>query len=255
MDLRVTFLGTGDPFGTGGRLQSAVLLEHAEHRLLLDCGMTTMVALARANIDPATLDGVVVTHWHGDHFGGVPLLVIDALIGGRHGAPRQNRGRPLVVAGPAGTAARLRDALTLFNWSQPRTSDADPLAHIVTDMLLGPGQLTKIGPFVIEALAVVHTPEALGVRVTVAGHTIAYSGDTAWTDTLIALSAEADLFICQAYTYRLEHPIMLSCQRLERERARFTCKRLILTHVGGEMEAHLADVTLEVAWDGQTVTL
>jgi hypothetical protein len=60
--LRLTFLGTGDPFGTGGRFQSAILLDGAHGRYLLDCGATTPLALARAGIDPNTIDGIIITH-------------------------------------------------------------------------------------------------------------------------------------------------------------------------------------------------
>lgn len=179
MSVTVTFLGTGDPFGTGGRFQSAILLEADGYRLLLDCGMTTPVALQRAGIAASSLDAVVVTHWHGDHFGGAPVLVLDAVIGDRHGAVGRARSRPLVVAGPSGTDERLMDALELFGWGQPITEGVDPLRGAVTHRPLVPEAVLTLGPFSVTVLPVAHTPEALGVRVSAAGRTVAYTGDTA----------------------------------------------------------------------------
>src|SRR5579885_2866206 len=117
----VTFLGTGDPFASGGRMQSAVLLDAgAAGRFLLDCGATTLLALARAAIDPDTLDAVLISHFHGDHFGGLPLVVLD-LVANRD-AGRPPRSRPLMIAGPAGTEQRLREAMALFRWEEAFTA-------------------------------------------------------------------------------------------------------------------------------------
>src|SRR5690242_15689630 len=98
-DVRVRFLGTGTPLGTGGRLQACILLEADGERLLLDCGMTSMAALGRANVEPGGLSGVAISHLHGDHVGGVPLLLLDARIRG-YAAP------PLL--GPPALAERIK---------------------------------------------------------------------------------------------------------------------------------------------------
>src|SRR5579885_3102923 len=111
----VTFLGTGDPFASGGRMQSAVLLDAgATGRFLLDCGATSLLALARAAIDPDTIDAVLISHFHGDHFGGLPFLVLDLVANRDLGRP--SRTRPLTIAGPTGTEQRLREAMRLFRW-------------------------------------------------------------------------------------------------------------------------------------------
>ena len=54
-----------------------MLLESEGHRWLLDCGATSLVALRGAGIDPSSIDAVFLSHLHGDHFGGVPFLVLD----------------------------------------------------------------------------------------------------------------------------------------------------------------------------------
>jgi len=248
----VRFLGTGDPFGSGGRLQSSVLLDSAEGRYLIDCGATTPFALSRSGIDPASLDGIIISHWHGDHAGGLPALILDLFLGTTHGAERRPRARPLLIAGPVGTAERVRDAMRLNNWDISIGPTADRPFTVVEHVALVPGTTVDVGAITVTPFSVVHTPEALGFRFSLGGRSIAYSGDTAWTDALIEMSADADLFICQVYTFAIEIPTMLSYRRIVAERSRLTPRRLILTHLGAEMVAQRAEVTEEVAEDGRT---
>src|SRR4051794_17327881 len=144
-DVRVRFLGTGDRFGSGGRLQSSVLLESEDGRYLIDCGATTPYALARLGIDPATIDGIVVSHWHGDHAGGLPALVLDAYLGAQHGATRQPRTRPRLIAGPAGTEEHVQQALTLYNWGVPLGPTADRPFWLTEHVDLLPGETASVG--------------------------------------------------------------------------------------------------------------
>jgi ribonuclease BN (tRNA processing enzyme) len=252
--LRLTFLGTGDPFGTGGRLQSAILLDGSHGRVLLDCGATTPLALARAGIDPNTIDGIIITHWHGDHAGGLPNLALDLLIGARHGVRRAQRRAPLWVAGPAGTDAWLRGALETFGWAPP-AGDDNPLAGLIEHRPLVPGERVQCASLAIVPSPAVHTPEALCLRVEYGGRIVGYSGDTAWTEALVEVADGADLFICQTYSFEQPQRSMLSYRLLAEQRARLRCRRLILTHVGPELQSRLADVPEEVAEDGLSIEL
>src|SRR5437867_5929422 len=76
--VRVTFLGSGDAFGNGGRHQTCIFLETGTRRVVLDCGAKSMLAMKRQGVEPLTLDAVLLSHLHGDHFGGLPLLILDA---------------------------------------------------------------------------------------------------------------------------------------------------------------------------------
>src|SRR5215210_7047202 len=103
----VQVVGAGDAFGSGGRFQACVSVRAPEGHALLECGATSLVALKQRGIDPGTVDAVLVTHLHGDHFGGLPFLILDGQF--------SRRTRPLVVAGPPGLRARLTEAIeTLF---------------------------------------------------------------------------------------------------------------------------------------------
>lgn len=251
-ELRVTFLGTGDPFASGGRMQSAVLVDAgAGGRFLLDCGFTTLLALARAAIDPDAIDAVLISHFHGDHFGGLPLLALDLVANRADG--RSQRTRPLTVAGPAGTEERLRELMALFRWDGAlAAAQHRDLLRFVT---LRPGGRTAIGPLRVEPFPAMHTPEALMFRLTVAGRTIAYSGDTAWTEAILPLSAGADLFICQTYTFTLPQQTMLSHAELMAQRGRLSCRRIALTHIGAEMQRRLHEAEALVAEDGMAIGL
>ena len=77
--MRMHILGCGDAFGSGGRNQSGYLVEANDRLFLLDCGPTTLLAMKRAGIDPGRLDAILVSHLHGDHFGGIPFFFIEYL--------------------------------------------------------------------------------------------------------------------------------------------------------------------------------
>src|SRR6266700_3288963 len=105
--MKLTIVGSGDAFGSGGRLNTCFRIEAAGRDLLLDCGASSLPALKSRNIDPSAINGVMLSHLHGDHFGGVVFLLMDGHFLGR-------RTRPLVIAGPPGTRERLNAALEVF---------------------------------------------------------------------------------------------------------------------------------------------
>lgn len=252
--VRVQFLGTGGPLASGGRLQTCILVQNEHGCYLVDCGMTALVSMSRFAIDPGAIDAVLITHLHGDHYGGLPLMILEACINAHEGSTYPPRTRPLRVAGPAETEARVRQVLDLFSWGAQFAAMKDNgLLEFIT---LEPRRETVIHGLTVTAFPVLHyTPEATALRITVGGKTIAYSGDTGWTDTLLEVAAEADLFICQTYTIDIPQWGLLNYRTLQVRRDKLTCKRLVLTHVGAQMQNRLAEVEEEVAGDGLVITL
>jgi ribonuclease BN (tRNA processing enzyme) len=90
--------------------------------VLIDCGMTALASLGKIAMEPADVDAVVISHLHGDHFGGLPLMLLDASL--------RPRARPLTIAGPADTRARVEHALEVFGWTSVRV-DVARFVHLV----------------------------------------------------------------------------------------------------------------------------
>lgn len=241
---RVRFIGSGDSFGTGGRFQTCILVEHNGYRFLIDCGATSLVALKRASVDPGSIDAVLLTHFHGDHCGGVPYLILDGQF--------SRRERPLVIAGPPGVRERMT---TVFEAALPTSSRTDQRFGL-SYVELGE-RPTAIGPLGVIALPVAHLAETVphGLRVGVDGRVIAYTGDTDWCDALPRLSDGADLFIAEAYSFEKRIPQHLSHATLFAHRAELRAKRIVLTHAGVETLTRRDDLAWELANDGTEIDM
>lgn len=241
---RVRFIGSGDSFGTGGRFQTCILVESRAHRFLIDCGATSLVALKRAGVDPASIDAVLLSHFHGDHCGGVPYLILDGQFAKRE--------RPLVIAGPPGVRERMT---AVFEAALP-TSSGTQQRFAVSYVELGE-RATRIGPLEVVALPVAHLPETAphGLRVAVDGRVLAYTGDTDWCDALPRLAEGADLLIAEGYSFEKRIPQHLSHATLGAHRDELRAKRVILTHPGVETLARRGDLGWPLADDGTTIDL
>jgi ribonuclease BN (tRNA processing enzyme) len=109
-----------------------------------------------------------------------------------------------------------------------------------------------VGPARVATIRTPHTkPDvSLALRVTVGGKSLAFSGDSGWTDELLGISAGADLFLCECTYFESNHlDFHLNYPIIERNHSRFTAKRMILTHLGREVLERRGDVGIEMADD------
>jgi ribonuclease BN (tRNA processing enzyme) len=244
--LHVTFLGTGDAFSAAGSFQAGYLVRNAAASFLLDCGASTLTSMKRFGVDPSSVDFVVLSHLHGDHFAGLPYLLLEY----KYEHPRQ---RPLQIAGPPGTEERV---LALYRAAY-RELAAQPLPFVLEFVEMPPGRAVQLGEVRLEPFRVPHqdTDVSLGVRVHVGARTVLYSGDTGWTEELIRRSENTDLFICECCFFETRLPVHLDYPRIAEHRARFGAQRMILTHLGREVIARRRDIDLPLALDGLTVDL
>ena len=66
--MQVTFVGTGDAFGSGGRAHTCLRLDHGGRALMIDFGAGSIIGWRRLGFSFNQIDGLLITHLHGDHF-------------------------------------------------------------------------------------------------------------------------------------------------------------------------------------------
>ncbi len=244
--VEVLFLGSGDAFGSGGRFQTCISVKTPADRFLMDCGTSSLIPVKRAKIDPGEVSKILVTHLHGDHFGGIPFFILDAQL-------VTKRTTPLHIIGPPGITERVMTAMEVLFPGSAAAHRKFALRFIE----LEPRAKTTIDGVVLAGIPVVNasgsTPFAL--RVETAGRVIAYSGDTEWTSALVEAAHGADLFICEAYLFDRKVKGHLDYSTYLSRRGELSCKRIVLTHMGEEMLARLHDVEDIPAADGLRVSL
>ena len=243
--VEILFLGSGDAFGSGGRFQTCFHVRAEATQFLIDCGASSLIAMKRFGVDPSSLDIILLSHLHGDHFGGLPFLILDAQF--------SRRTRPLVIAGPPGVEARVRDAMEVLFPS----SSAVQRKFIMQFAELAEGSETVLGPLSVIPYRVVHPSGApsFALRVTCGGKVIGYSGDTEWTDTLVQAARGADLFICEAYVFEKKIKYHLDYRTLMDRRTQLGCRRLILTHMSDDMLQRLQGLDADWAEDGKRIVV
>ena len=238
----VRFAGSGDAVASGGRFQACIVVSSTDRRVLLDCGASSLPALKRERIDPDSLDAIFVSHLHGDHFAGIPFLVLDGQLA--------HRSRPLVVAGPREIERRVRAAMVTM---YPGFA-TEPLRFPLEFVELQPDDEREVAGVRVRAWSVPHDPlsNPLALRIGVGGRTIAYSGDSAWTPALAEVSRDADLFICEAQTMTPKARIHVSYAEVLAHRSEFRARRLVLTHLGADVIA-AERLEFERAHDGMSI--
>ncbi len=246
MTTKVTFVGCGDAFGSGGRFNTCFLVETPGLRFTIDFGASSLVALRRLGIDPNTIDAVILTHFHGDHCGGVPFLLLDAALGAR-------RRSPLAIIGPKDTRARL---MAMGEALLPGMHKRAP-QFALTYLDSGFHRPFRYGDLTVTSFPAAHTDATnpASVRVEVNGKVVAYTGDSAWTDDMPALAKDADLFICESYFYDTPVRFHLNHVDILQHREELAPKRMVLTHFSPEMLARVDQASEECAYDGLTIAL
>jgi ribonuclease BN (tRNA processing enzyme) len=125
----------------------------------------------------------------------------------------------------------------------------------VTVTELEPGQSASVAGVQAKAWAASHPSgaPALVLRLTIGGKILAYTGDTAWTTTIIDAATAADLLIAEAYYRDKAVPYHLRYADIVEHEPDLGARRIVLTHMSADMLEHLDQAQYEAAYDGLVV--
>jgi len=247
--MKLTVVGCGDAFGSGGRLQTGYQVDWSGGRFLIDCGATVLVGLNRCGLDPNAIGTIFISHLHGDHYAGLVWWLIHAQHVGK-------RTQPLTVIGPPGVAARFvsaAEALFPGSSSQPRRYDLKFIELLTTAPL-------DIGGVRVTAFEAKHPSGApsYALRFELEGKVIAFTGDSEWVESLVPAGRNADLYIMECYEFDGAPRFHLSWSRIAAELDRIGAKRVLLTHMSDTMLARQGEITdqrVAMARDGLSVQI
>ncbi len=217
--MRLTVLGSAGTHPSADRMCACYLVEHDGFRLLLDCGNGALSNLQKV-LPVAELDAVLISHLHPDHF---------ADVYGLYYALRFFPGGPASVplVGPEGTQEFINRLL-------PPESSATFAARLPLTVAAAGDTLT-LGPFTVTLFPAVHPIETLASRIEAGGRVLAYTGDTAPGDALVACARGADLLLADASWREADRPhpegVHMTGAEAGRLAAAAGAARLMCTHV------------------------
>ncbi len=245
--MQLQFVGCGDAFGSGGRFNTCFHLTGAATNLLIDCGASSLIALKRLGIDRNAIKLIAITHFHADHFGGVPFFILDAQFFSK-------RRTPLTIVGPVGLEGWYERVMeTAF----PGSTKA-PQKFELRLLEISAGDAVQIDEVTVRGFQALHGQPGgpyLSMRIEAEAKAVAYTGDTEWTPDLIPTGRDADLFIAEAYFRDKAVATHLSLNAIEANLEAIAPKRLILTHMSDDMLAHPDRHRFETAEDGMIVSI
>lgn len=243
MDLQ--FLGSGDAFGSGGRFNTCFHVRDQRGAFLIDCGASSTIAIRKFGIDPNAIRAILITHLHGDHFGGLPFFILDAQL-------VSHRTEPLTIAGPRGLRDRLTTAMEAFYPGSTKverrfTVDIRELEPRFSHDVEG----VEVTPYIVK-----HPCGAppFALRLKVDGKTLCYSGDTEWVEGLREAGTGVDLLIAETYFFDKQVKFHLDYATLARHLPELGAKRVVLTHMNPDMLSRVAETGCETAEDGMVLT-
>lgn len=243
--MRLQFIGSGDAFGSGGRLNTCFQVTGEEVNFLIDCGASSLIGLKREAIRLNDIQAILVTHFHTDHFGGIPFFILEAQFFSK-------RNQPLTIVGPPGLVQWYERMMEI---SFPGSSKTRP-KFTLTFLELKPKEQAVVAGVKVRPFQALHGDPGgpfFSYRLEAENRTLAYSGDTEWSDELFEAAFQSDLFIAEAYFFEKKIKFHLDLATLTEKLPLIQTKRVILTHMSEDLLSRVGQLPLEMAEDGKIV--
>ena len=215
---KLILLGTSNAIPYEHRDNAHMLLRGEQHILMVDCGSSPLIRLRKAGLDVNSLTDLVLTHFHPDHVGSAPALLMDSWLLGRR--------QPLNIYGLDYTLDRLIGMMNFYDWkSWPNFYPV--IFHRLPE--------TEMAPLIVDqeiklfASPVHHLVPTIGLRVEfpASGKVLAYSCDTEPCDEVARLAAGADVLIHEATGVAVGHSSPAQAGRVAQKAG---AKQLLLIH-------------------------
>lgn len=219
--MKIKFIGVGEAFDEDLSNTSVWVRAQEggnESSILFDCGFTVPPPFWKSCPDADNLDAIWISHFHGDHFFGLPALLTRFR--------EMNRRKPLLILGQRGIDKIVPQTVRL---AYP--SILDKLAYDVRFLTVEPGEVVEAVGVVWRSAVNGHSQRNLAVRVEEGGRSLFYSGDGLSTDETLSLARGAGLVIHEAFRLDTDvpgHSNVLNCIDFAR---RAKARSLALVHI------------------------
>lgn len=225
--MELTFIGSGNAFTSGGRYWSSFLVDR---KYQFDAPPTLLPHLKQLGIPLAELEVIFLTHFHGDHFMGLPFLLLEYV----YLTPRT---RDLHIVGPPGVQEWIED---FSNRCYPEITRDAGYRRIYIEAK--PGTDQRAGPISFRAVPMNHVKgslQAFGYRAQINGKTIAYTGDTMFCDEIVELAQGCQVLVVDCTYTEGSGPEHMGLDDVKVIRQRISPDiTMILTHLNGDPQTN-----------------
>ena len=185
---QITILGSSNAVAKLGQENTHLFIDTPDRKIMVDCGDNPMAKLTAIGTSINEITDLVLTHFHADHLGSLPLLIMDMWL--------EKRQMPLTIHGLEYTLDRAKRLLELFNWQNWQN-----MFQVEFNVIAESGSQGFITgkDVTVSALSVLHLVPTIGLRFEFKnGRVVTYSCDTEPCDNLFRLAQNADVLMQEA---------------------------------------------------------